>query len=71
MAHSLNSLFVGSHELSATNPLTTPAQGEMYGMSMKEFDLDSISQFSYSDTNSDLNPCTDTECDDFNFGYTK
>ena len=63
---SLDLSFVNSRKLSTTN---LPTQGENYRVPMKGFDLDTISQFSDSDANSELNVYGDSDYGDVNFGY--
>ena len=71
VVYSLNSIFVSNPGLHPTNPLSAPAQGELCNCktAMEELDLDALSQFSDSDTGSELNACTDLDYDDFNAGY--
>ena len=70
--NSLNLLFVNNRDkLSATNcnlP-TASMQSESYRVPMKGFDLDTISQFSDSDTNSEFNAYGDSDYGDVNLGY--
>ena len=68
--NSINPIFAGNHEFSATNLLATATLGEEYRVTIEELDIDTISQFSNSDTNSEFNGCADSEFNDFNFGYT-
>ena len=56
-------VFDSNNKFSATNPLIAPEQGEKYEIAREEFDLDTITQFSYSDLS------TNSDCDGFNFGY--
>ena len=69
--NSLNLLSVSNHKLCATkcNLPTASVQGESYRVPMKGFDLDTISQFSDSDTNSEFNAYGDSDYGDVNFGY--
>ena len=55
------------HELNANYPLTA---SENYKIPTEDLNLNTISQFSYSDTNSELNTCADSDYDDFTFGYS-
>ena len=68
--NSVNPIFAGNHEFSATNLLATATLGEEYRITIEELDIDTISQFSNSDTNSEFNGCADSEFNDFNIGYT-
>ena len=64
---SLDLSFVNNHKLSTTN---LPTQGENYRVPMKAFDLDTVSQFSDNDTNSESNAYGDSDYGDVSFGYT-
>ena len=68
--NSVNPIFTVNHEFSTTNLVATAALGEEYRSAIEDLDIDTISQFSNSDTNSEFNGCADSEFDDFNFGYT-
>ena len=68
--NSVNPIFAVNHEFSVTNLVAATVLGEECRSAIEELDIDVISQFSNSDTNSEFNGCADSEFDDFNFGYT-
>ena len=69
VVYPLSSIFVSSPGLHPTNSLGELTQGESNRIFMDELDLDTLSQFYGSDTNSEFNTSTDLNYNDFNAGY--